>query len=223
MSACNRCGFRAASDRNFVRSDLGLQCPRCRALVSPGMMTAATVTDPNPYVSASFLGLVTPEDVGNEKRSIDPYVEETNIKAGLAKEKIPANLMQQWNDFYVSWKDFYSSVPIPTGPAYKSALSYRAKLHTFQSQLNPYLAEKATPVPMAEETPPNAAGPSTGAGGGITDALARASDKWSTVAIVGLVVGGGILGYIIYSQAKNAARLSDKTVELLPSILPHMA
>lgn len=218
--SCSRCGFRAASERNMIRAGFGLQCPRCRAIVSRDTLTGADVAtaDPNPYVSATFLGIVTPDDVGAEKRSIEPYVEETNIKAELNKNKVPADLSKMWADFYVSWKDFYSSPTfLPTaGLSYKKALEYRAKLHGLQLALNPYFSERATIVPMPNLTPPGAAtdpGPA-GQPQTVWDRLTTASDKWSNVALATLVIGGGLAAWLIYQQAKNADRMADR-------VLPH--
>lgn len=236
---CSNCGKKGLR-QHFIRGPMGDTCPKCRGMVvavDPPIPHFSTpeagpqrhfdlqnivgiepVADPQ-YTSASFLTLITPDDVGAEKRAISPYMEETNIKAGMMKQTLPSALSASWAEFYARWDKFYhSTVIIQTGDAYKTALQFRFDLSNWQKQIDKYGGEPLTPVPMPNEAAPGAA---TAPGSGILDKLGAVTSTWSKVAVVGVVVGGGLLAWLIYLQAKNSLKITESFMPEIRGALTH--
>lgn len=218
---CANCGKRGLRN-HFTRSG---RCPRCHGSVvtdsipwggsdnggrQTDLMNIVGITpiqDPL-YTSASFLSIITPDDVGAEKRSISPYMEETNIKVSLMKQTIPANVSTGWADCYRRWVTFYKSSPgiLTAGSDYKTSLQFRFELSAWQKNIDKFGGEPLTAIPLPNEAPPGAATTLSGASPSIWDKLKATSNTWSNLAWASLIVGAALAAYLIYWQAKTAQK-----------------
>lgn len=228
---CTNCGKKGLRN-HFSR---GGRCPRCHGTVVAvdpplpwggpdngqqqtdlmNIVGLTPVQDPL-YTSASFLSIITPDDVGAEKRSISPYMEETNIKANLLKQTLPANVSSGWANCYKRWNDFYHSATgvLNAGDAYKTSLQFRFELSAWQKSIDKFGGEPLTKIPLPNEAPPGAATPA-GVTPTLWDKLKATSDTWSNLAWAGLIVGAALAGWLIYLQAKNSLKITES---LMPQI-----
>ncbi len=214
---CTKCAFRGPTSV-FIRKTtkaphapaVMFTCPKCRgpsvdaAVVGQAVQfTGQDTSDPGPMViPANFFGVVvTPGDVRIEKESIAPYVAQIDSSVESCRPSIPPADIAGWKTWRVGWLSFYtnkSSIASASGDMDR-ARGFRTELQGWHDALS---VNCKGLVPVPQQASPST--PST------IDKLTAASRTWSYVAIGAIVVGGSLVGYMIYQNMKTGGQVLQK-------------
>jgi hypothetical protein len=160
-----------------------------------------------------------PGDVQAEKDLLLPYVQETDAAVAACAENIPAGSRAFWAQWVANWKKFYAtkSTIFSASDDLQRVRSLRADLNRFRQQIATYCPDAGLQT-AAPDPNPTVFSTIAKAEQDLLNRADKAAKDFNTTARVAIVVGGILVGWLIYAQWKAAQVLGPHVLKNLDKL-----
>jgi hypothetical protein len=188
MILCDLCRV----ERVFTGTSKGFFCKYCINLPITGSKNTFVVGAD--YEQASIGIYKTPSDVKTIKDNLAKVVISLNNDISSCSI-IPDDVRLAWLGFKADYEKFYgqSSTILSSDKDFETALSYQDQIRTWQGKISFYCKLSYPILPDAKASNPTP-----------TQTIDKALDTGRSIAIIGGILGLGILALVVYQAKKNA-------------------